>query len=555
MYHLEERQETLQLRRKLEEVNAKFVQLQQAFVMKLRSQKHRETRFDRLTLENQEIQRFAEECLRDVTEMRIRLKETENERDFWKNTAMRGRKKAERMRSEAKVVEESLEKKRESVSRSIRNEQREKQLEELSGFYNEAKEKIRRLEEETKENATRKESFEARARELANLLETLEHFDLDVKTLCRLTAEAVENLTKVGLHFAETIKKLRQFTWKADDKECDSETNKLRSQNLVLREIVKSLKRRAQFRSENQASREKDLKESINERENKIEETHNYRDLKANDNNANVKKNRNQTWMQHETNSKGNDDVENVVNDASFKNDFGEDRTFINDRTESKEKCFSTRYNRDSKEIVSNDVDEKLLCIESHKNGIFYDEYVIGFSNNRQMKIKHSPEASTKAAHLKLEIVDCEEKYQESPPDKVVILLKNLWTSIKINRTGINCATQTMLTRKRDNYTQTSITEIRNFLRLNVGYTVGIRKRDNNFFIKSVSLFSRKASSIKQMLNSEKRAIERNLSSLEETVARLKSNTLHHARSMIGKNYKCLRNDEFFECIERLAGG
>ncbi|KAF7400297.1 hypothetical protein HZH66_005481 [Vespula vulgaris] len=431
-------------------------------------------------------------------------------------------------RSEAKVVEESLEKKRESVSRSIRNEQREKQLEELSGFYNEAKEKIRRLEEETKENATRKESFEARARELANLLETLEHFDLDVKTLCRLTAEAVENLTKVGLHFAETIKKLRQFTWKADDKECDSETNKLRSQNLVLREIVKSLKRRAQFRSENQASREKDLKESINERENKIEESHNYRDLKANDNNANVKKNRDQTWMQHETNSKGNDDVENVVNDTSFKNDFGEDQTFINDRTESKEKCFSTGYNRDSKQIVSNDVDEKLLCIESHKNGIFYDEYVIGFSNNRQMKIKHSPEASTKAAHLKLEIVDCEEKYQESPPDKVVILLKNLWTSIKINRTGINCATQTVLTRKRDNYTQTSITEIRNFLRLNVGYT---------------------------MLNSEKRAIERNLSSLEQTVARLKSNTLHHARSMIGKNYKCLRNDEFFECIERLAGG
>ncbi|KAL2726470.1 trichohyalin-like [Vespula squamosa] len=545
MYRLEERQESVQLRRKLEEVNAKFVQLQQAFVMKLRSQKHRETRFDRLTLENQEIQRFAEECLRDVTEMRIRLKETESERDLWKSTAMRERKKTERTRSEVKVAEESLEKKRESVSRGIRNEEREKQLEELSGFYDEAKEKIRRLEEERKENATRKESFEARARELANLLETLEHFDLDVKTLCRLTAEgefdprfykflklppvAVENLTKVGLHFAETIKKLRQFTWKADDKECDNETDKLRSQNLVLREIVKSLKRKAQFRSENQVS--KDLRETIDERENKIEESCNYRDLKANDNNANVKKNRNQTRTEHEANSKGIDDVKNVVNDTSFENDFKENPTVINDRTESKEKCSSTRYNRDGKEIVSNDVDEKLLCIESHKNGIFYDEYVIGFSNNRQMKIKHSPEASTKTAHLKLEIVDCEEKYQESSPDKVVIFLKNLSTSIKIKHTGINCSTQTVLTRKRDNYTQTSITEIRNFLRLNVGYTL-------------VSLFSRKASSIKQMLNSEKRAIERNLSSLEQTVARLKCNTL---RSMIGKNSKCLRNDEFFE--------
>lgn len=64
----------------------------------------------------------------------------------------------------------------------------------------------------------------------------------------QLPPTAVENLTKVGLHFAETIKKLRQFTWKADDKECDSETNKLRSQNLVLREIVKSLKRRVKSR-------------------------------------------------------------------------------------------------------------------------------------------------------------------------------------------------------------------------------------------------------------------------------------------------------------------
>ncbi|XP_047350860.1 myosin-4-like isoform X1 [Vespa velutina] len=434
----------------------------------------------------------------------------------------------------------------------MRNEETEKKLEALSDFYEKAKEKIRRLEEETKENATRKESFEAKTRELANLLETLEHFDLDVKILCRLTAEAVENLTKVGLHFAETIKKLRQFTWKANDKGRDSETDKLRSQNLILREIVKSLKRKTQFRSDNQVSREKeDLKESIDERKNKIEESHNYRDLNVNDN---VKENRNEIWTEHEANSKGNDDgVENVVNDTSFKNDFEEDRTIINDRKESKEKPFPTRYNRDSKDIVSNDVDEKLLCIESHKNGIFYDEYVIGFSNNRQMKIKHSPVTGTKVAHLKLEIVDCEEKYQESSPDKVVILLKNLSTSIKIKRTGINCATQTVLTRKRDNYTQTSITEIRNFLRLNVGYKVGTRTRDNNSFIKSISLFLRKASSIKQMLNSEKRAIERNLSSLEETVARLKYNTLHHARSMIGKHSKCLRNDEFFECIERLA--
>lgn len=58
----------------------------------------------------------------------------------------------------------------------------------------------------------------------------------------------MENLTKVGLHFAKTIKKLRQFTWKADEKERDSETDKLRSQNLVLREIVKSLKRKVKIR-------------------------------------------------------------------------------------------------------------------------------------------------------------------------------------------------------------------------------------------------------------------------------------------------------------------
>ncbi|KAI4502627.1 hypothetical protein M0802_002539 [Mischocyttarus mexicanus] len=362
----------------------------------------------------------------------------------------------------------------------------EKKHDELSVFYDKAKEKIHQLEEQIKENAIEKESFERRTRELANLLETLEHFDLNVKTLCRLTTEAVANLTKVEPHFEEAIKKLRQFTWKVNERECDKETDKLRSQNLVLREIVKSLKRKTQFRSENHVDRENDLKKSIDE------------------------------------NSKKNDVIENPTND------FRKEQTIINDLAECT-KCSLMRCNLENRDdIVSKGIDEKILCIESHKNGILYEEYVIRFSNTRQMKIKHSPVTSTKMAHLKLEIFDCEEKYHESSPDKVVILLKNLSTSIKIERTGINCATQTVLKRKCDNNTQTSITQIRDFLRLNVGHT---------------------------MLNSEKRAIERNLSNLERTVDRLKCNTLHHAKSMIRNNSKCLRKEEFFECIERLTGG
>ncbi|XP_043502348.1 uncharacterized protein LOC122524266 [Polistes fuscatus] len=337
----------------------------------------------------------------------------------------------------------------------MRYEEVEKKHDELFVFYNEAKEKICRLDEKIKENTREKVSFERRTRELANLLETLEHFDLDVKTLCRFTAEAVANLTKVEPLFEEAVKKLRQFTWKVNEREYDNETDKLKSQNLVLREIIKSLKRK----------------------------------------------------------------VLTPINCSKMK--------ILQSSFQCKQ-CSLTRCNLENKNIVSKSVDKKVLCIESHKNGISYDEYVIGFSNTRQMKIKHSPMTSAKVAHLKLEIFDCEEKYHESSPDKVVILLKNLSTSIKVERTGINCATQTALTRKCDNYTQTSITQIRDFLRLNVGHT---------------------------MLNSEKRAIERNLSNLERTVDRLKCNTLHHARSMIENKSKCLRKEEFLECIERLTGG
>ncbi|KAI4485973.1 hypothetical protein M0804_006462 [Polistes exclamans] len=357
--------------------------------------------------------------------------------------------------NEVKDAKKSAEEKRENIwKNNMRYEEVEKKHDELFVFYNEAKEK--------------------------------------------LTSAAVANLTKVEPHFEQAVKKLRQFTWKVNERECDNETDKLKSQNLVLREIIKSLKRKTR----------NDLSKSTDE------------------------------------SSQKNNDIQNLTNDFKRK------QTVTNDLTECK-KCSSTRCNLENKDIVSKSVDKKVLCIESHKNGIFYDEYVIGFSNTRQMKIKHSPMTSTKVAHLKLEIFDCEEKYHESSPDKVVILLKNLSTSIKIERNGINCATQTVLTRKRDNYTQTSITQIRDFLRLNVGHTVCTR----SFFYKMNIIFLKKVSSIKQMLNSEKRAIERNLSNLERTVDRLKYNTLHHARSMIENKSKCLRKEEILECIERLTGG
>ncbi|KAK2585552.1 hypothetical protein KPH14_010191 [Odynerus spinipes] len=527
--HLEEqlrttRLESMELRRKLHELNTEFVQLRQAFEIKLRTQKHREIRLDRLTHENQEIRKFAEECLRNITEMRRMLKEVESERDFWKGRAMREQKETDRRRNEIEILEESIRKEREDTLKGMQNET-ETRLAELSGLYDEAKEKVHRLEEETIEMENRKRSFEIRARELANLLATLEHFDLDIKTVCRLTATAVENLTEMGLSFEETVKKLRQFTWKADNRKSDTEVDTLRSQNLVLREIVKSLKRKARFRSENQSSKVDCSKESIDEGEKKIEESHdscNNAKVDAND----VRETRNELPIEHEASSREKSD--HFVNGASCGNCSGDGQTNINEETECSG-LFTMEHNRENKDTVSS-VNEKMLCIESHTNGIFFEEYVIGFSNSRQMKIKHSPETSAKAAHLKLEFVDCEDKYQENFPDKVVILLKNVWTSIKIERTGINCATQTVLTRKCNNHTQTSIADIRDFRRLNAGHTVSM------------------------MLNSEKRAIERNLSNLERTVADLKHNTLSHARSMIGKNSKYSGNNEFFECIERLTG-
>ena len=54
-----------------------------------------------------------------------------------------------------------------------------------------------------------------------------------------------------------------------------------------------------------------------------------------------------------------------------------------------------------------------------------------------------------------------------------------------------------------------------------------------------------------QILNSERRALERSLDNLERTVASLKENVLGHAHSLIGKDVNILGN-EFFECVKRL---
>lgn len=55
------------------------------------------------------------------------------------------------------------------------------------------------------------------------------------------------------------------------------------------------------------------------------------------------------------------------------------------------------------------------------------------------------------------------------------------------------------------------------------------------------------------MLNSERRAIERSLGNLERTVTDLKFNSLDKARSMVEKDGKLPRNDEFYEYIRLLT--
>lgn len=116
-----------------------------------------------------------------------------------------------------------------------------------------------------------KREHENRSLELANLLETLKRFDVDVGSVCQLGAEgkyypplssryilpspvvsqmypfpatALRNLTESGNLFEASMKNLRHLAWTVKERKDEPQLVLLREQNSVLREVVKNLKRK-----------------------------------------------------------------------------------------------------------------------------------------------------------------------------------------------------------------------------------------------------------------------------------------------------------------------
>lgn len=113
----------------------------------------------------------------------------------------------------------------------------------------------------------------------------------------------------------------------------------------------------------------------------------------------------------------------------------------------------------------------KLLCIESHSNGVVYEEYVFKLSTEREIKIKY-PVLLNNEAVVRLEFVDNENDYEVAPMDRMLILFKNVYVNVNVKQTGVPCSTQTTKIKTSNIFTQTTVTGVNSFSRLNMGATV-----------------------------------------------------------------------------------
>ena len=115
----------------------------------------------------------------------------------------------------------------------------------------------------------------------------------------------------------------------------------------------------------------------------------------------------------------------------------------------------------------------KLLCVEAHSNGVAYEEYVFKLSTEREIKIKYPVLLNNDdEAVVRLEFVNNENDYEVAPMDRMVILFKNVCVNVNVKQTGVPCSTQTTKIKTSNIFTQTTITGINSFSRLNMGATV-----------------------------------------------------------------------------------
>ncbi|XP_076634856.1 uncharacterized protein LOC143348495 [Colletes latitarsis] len=503
-----------ELHRNLHELRTKYFQLEQAFEINLQLQTKREIEFNRIKHEKEELQKFNDGILKTRTELNSRLMNAIIEKDLWKNASLRQKDFIMSNKIEYSNAVALIKRECENILKMTR-ETTEKQFRELIELYNEAREKGARLEEQIETYQISQREHENRSFELANLLEILKRFDVDVSSLCQLVAEALKNLIEPENLFDESMKNLRQLTWTTKNKKDEPELVLLRKQNFVLKEVVKNLKKKFQvlLRLRNE------IPERENEQRNSFASHKTEMTLRTLNGDLPEKLTFSENCAVAADNSTGSITQENYENITERHEEHNEQTS----ETVAREKNNRSKEFDNRSKIINNR--ERVMCVESHLNGLLYEEYILKLSIDREIKLKY-PVLLNYESIVKMEFVDKETEYERAPLDGIVIFFKNIYACVNVKQTGVPCGTQTMKMKTSNSFTQTMFTGLNSVSRLNVGV---------------------------RMLNSEKRAIERSLTNLEGTVKTLKFNTLDQARTMISNNSHYLENGEFFECIRALS--
>ncbi|XP_033211820.1 uncharacterized protein LOC117169513 [Belonocnema kinseyi] len=510
---LQEREQELEkLHSSFCDVRNKFMQLENAFQINLQTQQDREDEINLLRLESHDYRKLDEESAKSRAELASRLMKAISESDHWKKAFMQ-QKRTNKLEHENFIA--SVKKECEDILQVTRSTA-EKHFRELVQLYQTERGKSDLLQKQMKIFQQKYRNKQERILELANLLETLAQFNVNVESVCQNAAEVMRNFEEHDIVHVEKMRKLRQLTWEAGQIKFQDQ-EQLRIQNSVLREIVKSLKKKLQIANSCSESRllipEKDESpECIN--------PINFSGYRKPANFSNESEKMLNNYMTPECNqtSKSFDNPQKLNGPSEYQSP-GSINQKIKINAINARKRKETKFSRDSREKDQICLSPHIEKLESHLNGVPYQEYVIRFSKNHEMKVKHSSIPTSGEFPLKIEFVDDEEEYQDASLDKIYIFLKNIERVIRLKKNGMNCGVQTTRVKISNSYAQTMLTKSTNsFSRLNVGAT---------------------------MLNSEKRAIERCLSKLERTVADLKFNAAYQARPMTERDSKYEKNEEY----------
>ncbi|XP_043466165.1 SWI5-dependent HO expression protein 3-like, partial [Leptopilina heterotoma] len=346
----------------------------------------------------------------------------------------------------------------------------EKHFQELIKLYETARGKSEMLEKQVSILQQKNKNKQEKTLELANLLETLAQFNVNVESVCQIVAEGAFQL-KHDCVYVEKMRKLRQLTW--EEKENNnkfSEQEQLRLQNSILKEIVKSLKKKKETQEKFQKLQIKySGTEQIPEKDESPKQIKslNFRDCNL-PNLPNVVEEGKKSISQ--SNQKINFLPEPMRMDTIIQNSNNIERNTKTMKNRSK------ISKQNSRNVEKSSIIPHMEIFQSHYNGIPYEEYIFKFSRNEEMKVKFL--LAVNDLPLKIQFTDDEAEYEDASMDKIYIFLRNIEKIVKMKNCGLNCAVQTARVKLVDNYSQTKLTNSSNsFSRLNVGATV----KENNF--------------------------------------------------------------------------